>query len=112
MQTGYCLVACYCLIGRHSSIDQICSVMPNDTIGLRWSYSLSPFWNAQMLFLEEYQSMDYTIQVKCRIDKVSNDTELASAGIVFRSFGPGENSLPLYGFGIGDSGAKFGFLHG
>lgn len=70
-----------------------------------------PFWNGQMLFLEEYPSQDYTIQVKCRIDKVWQVPELASAGIVFRSAGPGKSPddkvIPLYGFGIGDSSARF-----
>ena len=41
-----------------------------------------------MLFLFEYPSLDYPIQMKCRIDKVWQMPTLAGAGFIFRSFGP------------------------
>lgn len=75
-----------------------------------------PLWNGQMLFLEEYPSLDYTIQVKCRIDLVWLDPGLADAGFIFRSSGPGvgpnDKITPFYGFGIGLSRAQFGIFHG
>lgn len=74
-----------------------------------------PFWNAQMLFLKEYPSLNYTIRVKCRIDKVWQAPELASAGIMFRAYGTDKESKDIhqfYGFGIGDSSARFGFIYG
>jgi len=75
-----------------------------------------PLWNAQMLFLSDYPSPDYTIQVKCRIDKVWQVPELAAAGIIFRSSGPGkteeDNVSSFYGFGIGDTGARFAVVYG
>jgi hypothetical protein len=70
-----------------------------------------PRWNLQMLFLAEYPSPNYTIQVKCRIDEIWQSPHLADAGFVFRSTGP-DKITPAYGFGIGSSRAQFGVLPG
>ena len=43
-----------------------------------------PLWNSQMLYVKGFNSIDYTIQVRCRIDKVYQSPDLAGAGIVFR----------------------------
>jgi len=73
-----------------------------------------PYWNGQMLFLKDFESSDFIMQVRCRIDKVWQVPELASAGMIFRSPGPGKSSedniVPLYGFGIGDSGSRIGIF--
>lgn len=75
-----------------------------------------PNWSAQMLFLEEYPSLDYTIQVKCRIDRLWLDPWSADAGFCFRSSGPGvgpnDNITFFYGFGIGVERAQFAVSHG
>jgi hypothetical protein len=65
-----------------------------------------PNWDAQMLFLPEYPSLDYTIQMKCRIDQVMGEPGLAGAGFIFRSSGPavkvnGKCIGPLYELAIG-----------
>jgi hypothetical protein len=69
-----------------------------------------PNWDAQMLFLTEYPSLDYTIQVKCRIDKVWMEPGLAGAGFIFRSTGPefiGGCIGPFYGYFIGSPQCGF-----
>ncbi len=70
-----------------------------------------PHWNAQMLFLPEYPSLDYTIQVKCRIDKIWQMPSLAGAGFIFRSSDPEANGGcigPFYEWGI--SSNRCGFM--
>jgi len=71
---------------------------------------LWPNWDAQMLFLTEYPSLDYTIQVKCRIDKVWQEPWLAGAGFIFRSTGPefmGACIGTFYGYFIGSPQCGF-----
>ncbi len=52
----------------------------NGVLKGHWAYS------HHMLLLMEYPSPDYTIQVKCRIDRAMG--EVSWAGIVFHSYGP------------------------
>jgi len=63
-----------------------------------------PNWNGQMLLLDEYPSLNFTIQVKVRIDRIVLAHEWNGAGIIFRSSGPGEepkpNMSPFYVFAI------------
>lgn len=57
--------------------------------------------SCEMLLLEEYPSLDYTIQVKGRIDRVRQASSYAGPGIVFRSSGPAGNTVtPFYSFGL------------
>jgi hypothetical protein len=71
----------------------------NGVLKGHWAYS------ELMLLLMEYPSPDYTIQVKCRIDKAMG--EISWAGIVFHSYGP--DNAPT---GWGTSGYSiFSVLH-
>ena len=74
-----------------------------------------PNWYAQMLFLKEYPSLDYTIQMKGRIDRVFQISGYEGLGFIFRSSGPGagpwDKITPFYLFGITTSCAKFFIAH-
>ena len=55
----------------------------------------------EMLFMEESPLLDYTIQVKGRIDGVWQASSYAGSGIVFRSSGPAGNKVtPFYAFAL------------
>jgi hypothetical protein len=75
-----------------------------------------PNWNAQFLFLKEYPSIDYTMQVRCRIDNLLQLHGYGGAGFVFRASGtgvePGERIEPFHGFSINNFCARFGTFHG
>jgi hypothetical protein len=61
-----------------------------------------------VLFFGEYPSLDYTMQVDCRIDRVWQVPELANAGLVFRSPEPAkDNEQAVYGFGIAPFRTRF-----
>lgn len=65
--------------------------------------------NGLQLLLMEYPSLDYTIQVKCRIDN-GNNAE-GGGGIAFRSMGPGQpgnwqNTANFYMFSIHRTGFR------
>ncbi len=70
-----------------------------------------PNWNGQFLFLEEYPSLDYTMQVRCRIDNLLQIHRYGGGGFVFRASGtgvePGDRIEPFYSFGIDNSIARF-----
>ncbi len=68
--------------------------------------------SCEMLFLEEYPSLNYTIQVKGRIDRVWQASSYAGLGIVFRSSGPAGNKVtPFYTLGITSFRAFFFMGH-
>jgi len=62
-----------------------------------------PFWGCQLAVVEEYPSLNYTIQVDCRIDKMGAFT---FACIGFRVSKP-DFCPSFYGFGISSSHAGF-----
>jgi hypothetical protein len=70
-----------------------------------------PNWNGQFLFLKEYPSLDYTMQVRCRIDRLLQLHQYSGGGFVFRASGtgvePGDRIEPFYSFGINDFIARF-----
>ena len=70
-----------------------------------------PNWNGQFLFLEEYPSPDYTMQVRCRIDNLLQLHGFGGGGFIFRASGtgvePGERIEPFYSFGINTFLARF-----
>ncbi len=70
-----------------------------------------PNWNYQMLYVNGYDSIDYTVQVRCRIDRVYMMPEFAGAGIIFRSIGL-INLPSSYGFAIHKEFARFAITHG
>ena len=80
-------------------------------LGGRW-----PHWDAQMLFLaKEYPSLNYTIQVKCRIDKVWQSPDLAGAGFIFRAPTSETNGGCInlfYNWGIGTISSGFMIFSG
>jgi hypothetical protein len=65
-----------------------------------------PFWGCQLIVIEEYPSLNYTIQVDCRIDKIWMEAQFASAQIAFRVSGP-DFCPSFYGFGISSFIAGF-----
>ena len=75
-----------------------------------------PNWNGQFLFLKDYSSLDYTMQVRCRIDNLLQLHGYGGAGFIFRASGtgvePGERIEPFYSFGINNSVAHFFIYHG
>jgi hypothetical protein len=48
-----------------------------------------PNWNGQFLFLKDYPSLDYTMQVKCRIDNLLQLHGYGGGGFIFRASGTG-----------------------
>ena len=72
----------------------------NGVLTGRW-----PTWGQQHLLIE-YLSPDYTVQVRCRINEVTQTSNDNGGGIIFRSSGPGrtnpsQGAIDFYGFGIG-----------
>jgi 3-keto-disaccharide hydrolase len=63
-----------------------------------------PFWGVQLTLIKEYPSLNYTIQVDCRIDEMGL---LAFACIGFRVSKP-DFCPSFYGFGI--SASQSGFI--
>jgi len=75
-----------------------------------------PNWNCQFLFLEEYPSLDYAMQVRCRIDNLLQLHGFGGGGFVFRVSGtgvePGDRIEPFHGFAINNFCAGLRTFHG
>lgn len=65
----------------------------------------------QILFLDKYPSLDYTIQVKCRIDRARQVSDYGGGWIGFRGAGPGPVD-PFYCFGLIPACSKFFIARG
>ena len=64
-----------------------------------------PTWGNQQLLIE-YPSPEYTVQVRCRINEIMQESSDNGVGIVFCSSGPdrtnlSQGAIDFYGFGLG-----------
>lgn len=69
-------------------------------------------WGQQHLLIE-YPSLDYTVQVKCRIDKINTINVDNTAGLIVRSAGPdrinpGQGVVDFYNYGLTPSAGNNG----
>jgi hypothetical protein len=69
-------------------------------------------WGQQHLLIE-YPSLDYTVQVKCRIDKINTIDADNAAGLIVRSAGPdrispGQGVVDFYNYGLTPSAGNNG----
>ena len=72
----------------------------NGVLTGRW-----PTFGQQHLLIE-YPSPEYTVQVRCRINEIVQQSNDNGVGIIFHSSGPGrtnasQGAIDFYGFGIG-----------
>jgi hypothetical protein len=120
-QTTLTILCVFSLLAGSASAEVWKDDFENDELGESWTsatfrVNAPPNWkvengvlrgswlhpgSGEMLFLEEYPSLDYTIQVKGRIDQVWQASKYADLSIVFRSSGPAGNKVtPFYAFAL------------